>query len=57
MMIGTALRARTWRQTSKPVEGFAPVERGDHLVALFAKWIGEQLLDRVLVVNEQDAGC
>ena len=77
-MIGTVLRARICRQTSKPstfgqhhvehdeVEaarrgaGRAPRGRraaADHVVALLAQRIGEQLLNRLLVVDEQDAWC
>ena len=76
MMIGTALRARIWRQTSKPssfgqhhvehdeveravaeaLERLLPVDGGNHLVALLAQRIREQLLDRLLVVDQEDPG-
>ena len=76
-MIGTALRERIWRHTSKPstagehhvehheveavlaqaLERLESVERGNHLVPLLAERIGQQLLDCLLVVHEQDPGC
>jgi hypothetical protein len=37
------------------VERLAPVTRRNHLVALLPQGVGEQLLDRMLVVHEQDA--
>ena len=75
MMIGTELRLRRRRQTSRPsifgsirssttrskrllveaVERLAAVGRLDDLVALLAQRIGEQRLDRLLIVHEQDA--
>ena len=42
---------------AQPVERLASVERRDHVVALLAQRVGEQLLDGQLVVHEQDAGC
>ena len=76
MMIGTALRLRSRRQTSSPsmlrqhhvehdeverllveaLQRLAPVGRLDDLVALLPQRVGEQRLDRLLVVDEQDAG-
>jgi hypothetical protein len=37
------------------VERLAPITRRNHLVALLPQGVGEQLLDRMLVVHEQDA--
>ena len=39
------------------LERLLSVERLDDLVALLLKRIGEQLLNRLLVVNEEDAYC
>ena len=41
---------------AQAVERLAAVERRHDLVALLAQGIGQQLLNRVLVVDEQDAG-
>ena len=38
------------------VERLAAVARADDLVAVLAQRIGQQRLDRLLVVHEQDAG-
>ena len=77
MMIGTVLRERISRQTSKPsrlghhhvehhevevvlgeaLERLLAVERGHHVVPLLAQRVGQELLNRVLVVHEQNARC
>ena len=38
----------------EPVERLAAVARGDDVVALLAQRIGQERLDRLLVVDEQD---
>ena len=43
---------------AQPVERLPAVERGNDVVALLAQRIGQELLDGLLVVHEQDAwGC
>jgi hypothetical protein len=41
----------------QPVERLAPVERRHDVVALLAQRVGQQLLDRQLVVDEKDPRC
>ena len=53
----TSSTTRSKLSVAQPVERLAAVERRDDLVALLAQRIGEQLLNRLLVVDEQDAGC
>jgi len=42
---------------AQAIERLVAVERGDHLVAVFSQGEREQLLKRLLVVHEEDAGC